>query len=67
MKSKKHTLLAMAFVASSTLFAQHSGNVNQEDLSKKRPVAITIIKIRINIIIVMCLPFKLRIVMIMKW
>ena len=31
----KNTILAIALVASSTLFAQHSGNVNQEDLSKK--------------------------------
>ena len=34
MKSK-HTLLAVALVVSATLAAQHSGNVNQEELSKK--------------------------------
>ena len=34
MKSK-HTLLAVALVVSATLFAQHSGNANQDELSKK--------------------------------
>lgn len=34
MKSK-HTLLAVALVVSATLFAQHSGNVNQDELSKR--------------------------------